>query len=406
MVCRLGRPRIVTNSRLTTAVFVHSSYSWTAGTILRAVTHAGRGITVGEKATFIVHGQSSIVLFRAREVIMAQHIVAVDLGGTQIRAALCAADGQIFRRVAKLTEAKEGPDAVIGRIFDAISEAIGDVPLTEIAGIGLGAPGPLNPATGIVLEAPNLPGWNNVPLRTLISQHFSRPTFLGNDANVAGLAEHLYGAARGIRDMIYLTISTGIGSGIIVDGRMLLGAEGLAAEAGHIIIVPNGPLCGCGAHGCLESLAAGPAIARDVVTRIKAGKKSRIVKLVDGNLDNVDARIVSTAAQLGDKLAISAFRRAGEYLGIGIANLLRLFNPRMIVLGGSVTKAGPFLFDPMRAAIKANVLPMYREGLAITQAALGDDVGLLGAAALAVTELEKRQGERQPPPSEKQPPDE
>ncbi len=317
---------------------------------------------------------------------MPPFIVAVDLGGTQIRAALCGTDGQIFRRVARLTEAKEGPDAVIARIFEAITEAIGDAPVAEVAGIGVGAPGPLNPITGVVLEAPNLPGWHNVPLRTLISERFGRSTFLGNDANVAGLAEYHYGAGRGTRDMIYLTISTGIGSGIIVDGRMLLGAEGLAAEAGHMIILPNGPVCGCGAHGCLEAVAAGPAIARDVVGRIKAGKKSRVTKLVDGDLSKVDARVVNVAAQLGDKIAINAFRHAGTYLGIGIANLLRLFNPRMVVLGGSVTKSGPFLFDPMHEAIKAHALPFYWEGLAISAAALGDDVGLLGAAALAVTE--------------------
>ena len=313
-------------------------------------------------------------------------IVAVDLGGTQIRAALCGADGQIFRRVARLTEAKEGPDAVIGRVYTAIAEVIGDTPAADIAGIGIGAPGPLNPVTGLVLEAPNLPGWINIPLRTLVSERFGRPTYLGNDANVAALAEYLYGAGRGIRDLIYLTISTGIGSGIIVDGRMLLGAEGFAAEAGHMIIVPNGPICGCGAHGCLESVAAGPAVARDVVARIKAGKKSRVTKLVEGDLSKVDAKVVNVAAQLGDKVAITAYRRAGTYLGIGIANLLRLFNPRMVVLGGSVTKSGPLLFDPMHEAIKASALPFYWEGLAITAAALGDDVGLLGAAALAVTE--------------------
>ena len=320
---------------------------------------------------------------------MASYFVAVDLGGTQIRAALCGPDGQIFRRVARLTEAQEGLDAVIGRIFQTISEAIGDTPLAEVAGIGIGAPGPLNPMTGVVFQAPNLPGCDYVPLRTLVSEHFGRPTFLGNDANLAALAENRFGAGRGIRDMIYLTISTGIGSGIIVDGRMLIGAEGLAAEAGHMIILPDGPVCGCGASGCLEALASGPSIARYAVQRIKAGKKSRIPKMVDGDLSKVDAKTVSVAAQLGDKLAINTFQRAGTYLGIGIANLLRLFNPRMVVLGGSVTKAGPFLFDPMRAAIEAHALPMYWQGLSIAPAALGDDVGLLGAAALAVTESER-----------------
>jgi glucokinase len=318
---------------------------------------------------------------------MPTYIVAVDLGGTQIRAALCSTGGQFFRRVARPTQAQEGQEAVIGRIAQTITEATEGVAATDVAGIGIGAPGPLNPTTGIVLAAPNLPGWVDVPLRTLISERFGRPTFLGNDANLAGLAEATYGAARGLSDVIYLTISTGIGSGIIAGGKLLLGAHGLAAEAGHIVIEPDGPLCGCGGHGCLETLAAGPAIARDVVARLQRGKKSRITKMVGGDLKKVDARVVNEAAQMGDKLAINAFRRAGEYLGLGIVNLLHLFNPRMVVLGGSVTKAGPLLFEPMRRTIEARARPPYLEGLSIAPAALGDDVGLLGAVALAATEL-------------------
>ena len=318
---------------------------------------------------------------------MAPNLIAVDLGGTQIRAAVCDADGQIYKRVARLTHAPEGPAAVLARINETIAEAVEDVNLDAVAGIGIGAPGPLDPTSGTILAAPNLPGWVNVPLRNLVSAHFGKPTFLGNDANVAGLAEMTYGAARGVRDLIYLTISTGIGSGIVVDGRMLLGARGLAAEAGHTIIKPDGPKCGCGNRGCIETFAAGPAISRDVVGRLKAGKASKITRLVGGDLDKVDARVVSEAAAAGDKLAVNAFRRAGKYLGLGIVNLLHLFNPRMIVLGGSVTKAGPLLFDPMWEAIRARAMPAYLEGLSIVPAALGDDVGLLGALALAVTEL-------------------
>jgi glucokinase len=318
---------------------------------------------------------------------MAPSLIAVDLGGTQIRAAVCDADGQIYKRVARLTHASEGPAAVLARINETIAEAADGASIEAVAGIGIGAPGPLDPTSGTILAAPNLPGWVNVPLRNLVSAHFGKPTFLGNDANVAGLAELTYGAARGVRDLIYLTISTGIGSGIVVDGRMLLGARGLAAEAGHTIIKPDGPKCGCGNRGCVETFAAGPAISRDVVGRLKAGKASKITRLVGGDLDKVDARVISEAAAAGDKLAVNAFRRAGKYLGLGIVNLLHLFNPRMIVLGGSVTKAGPLLFDPMWEAIRARAMPAYLEGLSIVPAALGDDVGLLGALALAVTEL-------------------
>ncbi|MGC8779986.1 MAG: ROK family protein [Anaerolineae bacterium] len=321
---------------------------------------------------------------------MTSYIIAVDLGGTQIRAALCDPHGQMYRRVAKLTRAQEGPDAVQARIKEAIAETMEGVGAEAVIGIGIGAPGPLDPASGIILAAPNLPGWVNVPLRNLISTHFGKPTFLGNDANVAGLAEVTYGAARGVKDVVYLTISTGIGSGIISGGKMLLGARGLAAEAGHMMIKPDGPKCGCGNRGCLEALAAGPAISRDVIGRLKAGKggkSGKVLKLAGGDLDRVDARVIGEAAAAGDKLAINAFRRAGKYLGLGIVNLLHLFNPRMVVLGGSVTKAGPLLFEPMWETIRARAMPGYLDGLAIVPAALGDDVGLLGALALAVTEL-------------------
>lgn len=318
---------------------------------------------------------------------MPPYVLAVDLGGTQMRAALCDRQGQILRRIAHPTQAAEGPDAVIKRLIAAITEAVDSTPIDQIGGIGIGSPGPLNPVSGIILQAPNLPGWFNVPLRNIISARFGLPAYLGNDANLAGLAEYTFGAGRGRRDMIYLTISTGVGSGIMVDGEMVLGATGLGAEAGHIIVNPDGPLCTCGHHGCLEAYASGTAIARAVAARIEAGKKTRITKMVGGELTKIDARIVSEAARLGDKLAIQAFRRAGRHLGIGIANLLRLFNPTMIVLGGSVTKAGPLLFDPMWAAIKEYVPAIYWEGLAIVQAALGDDVGLLGAAALVLNQL-------------------
>ncbi len=319
---------------------------------------------------------------------MPPYVLAVDLGGTQIRAALCAPAGQILRRVARPTKAHDGLDVVLDRLCRTIAEALEGTPTEQVAAIGIGAPGPLNPATGILMHAPNLPGWDNVPLRTLISQHFGLPAYLGNDANLAALAEHTYGAGRGVRDMIYLTISTGIGSGIIVDGRLLLGANGVAAEAGHMIVKPNGPLCGCGNRGCLEQMAAGPAIARDVITRIEKGEKSKIInKMVEGDLTKVDTRVLNEAAHAGDKLAINAFARAGRYLGIGIVNLLHLFNPRTVVLGGSVTKAGALLFDPMNETIRMLAGSFYLDGLAIAPAALGDDVGLLGAVALAVTEL-------------------
>ena len=317
---------------------------------------------------------------------MPPYVLAVDLGGTQIRAALMDSGGQIYRRVANLTLAHEGLEPVLERIYQTMCQTLEGTNPEDVTAIGVGAPGPLNPNTGIIMEAPNLPGWFNVPLRTMVSERFGRPTFIGNDANLAALAEYTYGAGRGVSDLVYLTISTGIGSGVIADGRLLLGASGLAAEAGHCVVDPNGPPCSCGRPGHLEAFAAGPAITRDVVTRLKAGKKSRLIKMTGGDLSKIDTRLIGEAARAGDKLAINAFHRAGHYLGIGIANLLHTFNPHMVVLGGSVTKAGELLFEPMRETIKELALPQYVEGLAIVPAALGDDVGLLGAAALAASE--------------------
>jgi len=313
-------------------------------------------------------------------------ILAVDLGGTQIRAALCDPDGQIHRRTARPTLALEGPESVIARIKDAVSEVIEGFPVEQITGVGIGSPGPLDPMQGVVISAPNLPGWHNVPLRDIVSAHVGRPAYLGNDANVAGLAETLWGAARGEREVIYLTISTGVGSGIITDGRLVLGVRGLAGEAGHIIVMADGPLCGCGNRGCVEAFAAGTGIASFVREQLSAGVQSQVRTLVDGDLARVSARIISQAARAGDALACEAFRRAGHYLGIGIANLLYLFNPHMIVLGGSVMKSGDLLMDAMWQAIRTLAKPAYVEGLTIVPAALGDDVGLLGAAALVVQE--------------------
>lgn len=318
---------------------------------------------------------------------MTPFIVAVDFGGTQIRAALCDSQGQIYRRIAQPTGAAAGPEAVIGRLLGAIDEVMTGAPNDQVAGLGIAAPGPLNPATGVILSPPNLPGWTNIPLRGLLSQRLGRPVFLNNDANLAGLGENTFGAGRGVRDMIYLTISTGVGSGIIVDGRMIQGVNGLGAEAGHMIIEPDGPLCNCGHHGCLEAFSSGAGIARHAVERIKAGKKTRITKMVGGDLSKVTARVVNEAAQLGDKVGTQALRRAGRYLGIGIANLLRIFNPRMIVLGGSVMKAGSLLTEPMWDALRDAAPRIYWEGLTIVPAALGDDAGLLGCVALVTAEL-------------------
>ena len=316
---------------------------------------------------------------------MKKLIVGMDLGGTQIRAALADGEGQILRRTSCLTRAGEGVEPVIGRIKGAIHEVIGTKAQGQPEGIGIVAPGPLDPRKGIILEAPNLGGWVNVPLKALIEEEFDLPVVVGNDANLAALAEHRFGAGQGVADLIYITVSTGIGGGIIIDNRLLLGAQGLAGEVGHQTIEAKGPPCNCGNIGCLEALAAGPAIARRAKELVRTGIETTIADFAEGNLDRITAKEVNLAAQAGDPVAIDIFRQAGFYIGIGIVNLLHLFNPSLILIGGGVAKAGHLLLEPIRATVRERAMSdYYWEGVPIVPAALGDDVGLLGAVALVL----------------------
>ena len=312
---------------------------------------------------------------------MGKQIVAVDLGGTQIRTARFDQRLNLLQRENTLTLADEGPESTIHRLKTFIARVMPEAK-GGIAGIGISSPGPLNPMTGVIIAPPNLPGWHDVPLADIIKLEFELPVYIGNDANVAALAEASKGAAQGYRHVIYITVSTGIGSGMICDGRLLLGRAGLAAELGHIpIILTDGKI------SSLELEAAGPAIARRAVGAIQAGARSTMVDLVGGDIRKVDAKTVSRAAQAGDSTAVEILAYAGRVIGLGIVSALHLFNPEVIVLGGGVTKAGDFLFQPMRQIIDQHVLDTaYTDGLKIETAALGDDVALVGAAALVATD--------------------
>ena len=311
---------------------------------------------------------------------MAECYIAVDLGGTNIRAARGTAEGHILARASHRTPAIDGEAAVIQRIIQAIREVWPED--GNARAIGISAPGPLDPWKGIVIYAPNLPGWSDVPLRDYIMQAFHVPTRLGNDANLAALAEYRFGAGKGYDDMIYLTLSTGIGGGVICGGRLLLGAKGFAAEVGHMSVDLNGPRCNCGNIGCVEAIAAGPAIAKAAVTRIQAGEHSAIPELVCGNLADVSAETVGQAAQMGDPLALSVVLDAGRAIGAAIVNLLHAFNPGIVICGGGLTRMGDLLMQPIRQTVVERA--MNRDyWVDIVLASLGDDVALLGALALA-----------------------
>jgi len=306
-------------------------------------------------------------------------IVAVDIGGTQMRAATYSSEDLNPTKSQKIPTlaSKTGGFERLTNLLEEIWPETGNVDA-----IGIASPGPLDPHTGILLAPPNNPEWHNFPLGPNLEKHFGVKVFLDNDANLAGLAEFRFGAGKGHKDVVYLTISTGVGGGVIIDGNLLQGFHGLAAELGHSIVDPNGPLCSCGYKGHLEAFSSGPAIVRYVLEEIESGMKSSLSR------EGLTTELIKEAAEKGDELSIKAFRRAGEYLGVGVANFLHIFDPSIIIFGGGVSRAGNLLFDSFHESLKQRVFhPRYLDGLEIVAAQRKDDSGLLGARALAEMKL-------------------
>jgi glucokinase len=307
-------------------------------------------------------------------------IIGVDLGGTRIRAARLDRQLNILERTETLTQSDQGSDAVVQRIIAEIRKVLPEDAST-VTGIGVSSPGPLDPKTGTIINPPNLPHWGYIPLGDELRNAFGLPVFVGNDANVAALAEVARGAARGYRHVIYVTLSTGIGCGIVIDGRLLLGRQGFAAEIGSIFMTINDPPEG------LEYLASGLGIAREAVERIRAGDESLIQEMVHGDLQAVTGKIVGMAAQSGDRLAREVVEWAGRVIGLGLVSILHLFDPEILVIGGGVTSLGDLILDPIWATIQKHVMtPEYWNGLVITGPELGQDVSIYGAAALVITQ--------------------
>jgi glucokinase len=306
---------------------------------------------------------------------MGNNYIVADVGGTHLRAACFPVESEKPTKVKRIST--KGPGTPHERLINLFYSIMPKG--QDIAAITVAAPGPLDPFEGIVFEAPNIPEWKNLPLRKLIQDQFNVPVAIGNDANLAALGEWRFGAGKGHRNLVYITVSTGIGGGVIIDNQLLLGLRGLAAELGHVTVIPDGPLCSCGQRGHLEAIASGPAIARWVEQELNQGIPSSMA-----DQQPITAVVVSQAANQGDELAKAALARSGTYLGIAIANYLHIFNPSVVIIGGGVSQSGEALFDPLRTAMNEHVMSKkYLENLTLTTAALGDDVGLMGALALA-----------------------
>lgn len=305
------------------------------------------------------------------------HVIAVDLGGTQLRAALVAADGQIVAHARTPTLVHEGPQAVVGRMLALIEQMRGAAPPgAPPRGIGIGAPGPLDPFTGIVYSPPHLPGWQRIPLRAMVAEATGLPVVLGNDANAAALAEWRFGAGQGCANLVYLTVSTGIGGGVISDGRLLLGRMGAAAELGFLILDAE--------HGVVwEDQASGTGLARAAAAAMADRPESALHRLATPA--TVTAAHVSAAAAAGDELARELMAREAWLLGLGFASILHAFSPEIMLVGGSVIIHNPELLVRAREVAYAHVrVELYRE-VPIEPARLGEAAGILGAAALFLT---------------------
>ena len=312
-------------------------------------------------------------------------VLAIDLGGTKIIAAIISNKGQIVAKERCLTLADEGPQPVIGRIFSAIDHLLSQRKInpSQLDSISIAAAGAIDFEKGLVTSSPHLPGWHDVPLRDIVEEKYKVNTFLINDASAAALGEHHFGAGQGVNNLILLAVGTGIGGGIILNGRLYSGASGSAGEIGHITIDVGGPKCDCGNTGCLEALVSGTAVAKEAIRRIKQGERSSLTEIVGGKIENITAEKVSIAAQDGDSLASEVILKAATYLGVGLANLVNIFNPEMIIIGGGIAKMGDPLLNPARQVVRERAFQLSAQAVQIVSAQLGDDAGVLGAAVFA-----------------------
>ncbi len=305
--------------------------------------------------------------------------VGIDLGGTNLKLGLVSAEGEILKRLSSPTEADRGPDHVLGRMAAAVRDLCREagIGVADVAAVGVGSPGPLDSKAGMVVVAPNLPGWRNVRVRDRLGKDLGRTVVLENDANAAAYGEFRCGAGRDVSDMALLTLGTGVGGGIVLGGRLLRGVSDSGAELGHMIIVHRGRRCGCGTHGCLEAYASATAVVGRTREALEAGRPSRL------SADGLDCKAVFDAAAAGDALARTIVEETAEYLGIGITTILHVLNPQMVVLTGGMMGAGDAFLESVRRHVRETAFEQAWRACEIRWSTLGGDAGILGTALAA-----------------------
>ena len=309
--------------------------------------------------------------------------IAGDIGGTTMRAALVDAGGELHARSACPTEPERGIDDSAQRLIGLFREVSVGVDPSAIAGVGISSAGPIEPESGLYNNPPNLIGWHGHTMKPAVTDALGLSVTIGHDAHLAAIAEARYGTAVGSRDVVYVTVSTGIGGGIISEGRPVNGAHGMAGEIGHMIIDPDGPRCNAGCSGCLEVLSSGGGVANEARRRIAAGERSTTLALAGGDAKAISGRIVFEAAAAGDEMAADIVRRAVDSLATGLAGLLAIFDPDVLIVGGAVVEGLLPHWDDLMARVTQRTLRRFRDGLPIATSLLGDNVSILGAAAVA-----------------------
>jgi len=312
-------------------------------------------------------------------------VIGVDLGGTNMRTALVARNGDILEKQKEETLAAEGHKKVTAKLIRNIERQRTNAGQCgrEVAAVGVGAPGVIHEKTGVVVKSPNFPDWNDLPLKQTLERELRLPVFIENDANAAALGEQWRGAAKDIRSMIFLTLGTGVGGGIVLDGRIWHGADGMAGEVGHMTIIPDGRTCGCGNRGCLEMYAS----SRGIVMTFEAMCAEK--HLDAGEQREITSAQIYQAARNGDTVAQLVMKDMGRYLGIGIANLINIFNPEMVVIGGGVKDAWDLFIDATREEVRKRTFAYTAERTKVVPSVLGDDAGMMGAAAVAFQKIAK-----------------
>ena len=339
------------------------------------------------------------------------YIAGVDLGVSKAIAAIIDLEGRIVVRSRVEIDVYQGRDAIISALFNSLEDCISQLnarpnlpsppgppgppsppsppgpPRPRIAGIGLSVPGLIHADTGVSVFAPNIPGWNDVPIAQLFSDRFGLPAWVENDARAMAIGEAMFGAGRGRANFLCVNVGRGIGSGIVIGGQIYGGGTGTAGELGHMTVDPNGPLCPCGNRGCLEVMAAGPAIAASAIRAVTSGVHTSIRQLADGRIDAITAELVSEAAQQGDPLARQLIAEAGRYLGIGIANAVNLLGPEIVVIGGGVARAGEILFDEVRRTVERRAFTTRFAMPAILNSEQGEEASAIGAAGMVFEKM-------------------